>query len=99
MDVPTGYAAALLLTLAAEVPVYGLGLGRRGLVAGAAGNLLTHPLIFIILPIGPVLGEPLAWALEIVVATKIVHGRRPFEQVVTVVIAANVLSLMGGLLL
>ncbi|HEX7167898.1 MAG TPA: hypothetical protein VF230_13050 [Acidimicrobiales bacterium] len=99
MDLPEGYLAALLLTLAVEVPVYGLGLGVRGVAAGVIGNLLTHPLIFIVLPLAPVFGEPIAWAIELVLATLIVQGRRKFEQVLTVVIAANVLSMVGGLLL
>lgn len=99
MDVPEGYAAALLLTLGLEMPIYGLGLGWRGLVAGTAGNLLTHPLIFIVLPIGPLLGEPLAWAIEVLVTALIVRGHRKFEQVLVVVVAANVVSLCAGLLL
>lgn len=99
MDVPEGYVVALLLTLAIEIPVYGLGLGRRGLVAGFAGNLVTHPLIFIVLPVGPMVGEPIAWGLEVIGTTLIVRGHRRFEQVLTTVLAANVLSLCAGLLL
>lgn len=99
VDVPEGYVVALLLTLAVEIPVYGLGLGWRGLVAGVACNLVTHPLIFIVLPLGPIIGEPIAWGLEVVGTTLIVRGHRKFEQVLTVVVAANVLSLCAGLLL
>ena len=99
MDVPEGYVAALLLTLGVEIPVYGLGLGLRGLASGAICNLITHPLIFIFLPVGPMLGEPVAWTLEILMTTLFVQGRRKFEQVLIVVVAANVLSLCAGLLL
>lgn len=99
MDVPEGYVVALLLTLAVEIPVYGLGLGWRGLVAGVVCNLATHPLIFIVLPTGPMIGEPVAWGLEVVGTTLIVRGRRRFDRILTVVLAANVLSLCAGLLL
>ena len=99
MDVPEGYVAALLLTLGVELPVYGLGLGLRGLASGAIGNLITHPLVFVLLPMNAMLGEPVAWALELLMTTWLVRGRRTFEQVLTVVVAANVLSLCAGLLL
>jgi hypothetical protein len=99
MDVPDGYRAALLLTLAVELPVYGFGLRLRGLAAGLVGNLLSHPLIFIVLPVPTFVGEPIAWALEVVVAALFVRGERRFEDVLTVVLAANVLSLMVGVLL
>ena len=89
----------MLLTLGVEIPIYGLGLGLRGLVSGGAGNLLTHPLIFIVLPIGPMFGAPVARALEVVMTTLIVQGHGKFEQVLVVVIAANMLSLCAGLLL
>jgi hypothetical protein len=96
MDVPHGYLGALALTLAVEVPVYWGGLGVRGLIAGVVGNLVTHPLIFIVLPIPAVVGEPLAWLIEVVIAAAIVRGRRRFEDVLTIVVAANVLSMLVG---
>lgn len=99
MDVPEGYVAALIVTLGVEMCVYGAGLGLRGLVAGAACNLVTHPLVFIVLPIEPWFGEPVAWAIEVVGTTMIVQARRRFEHVLTVVLAANMLSLCAGLLL
>jgi len=101
VDVPDGYTGALALTLALEVPVYWVGLGLiwRALAAGVVGNLLSHPLIFILLPVPVWLGEPIAWALEVVVATLIVQGERRFEQVLTVVLAANVVSMVVGALL
>jgi hypothetical protein len=101
MDVPDGYRAALLLTLAIEVPVYtaGLRVGVRGFAAGVVGNLLSHPLIFIVLPVPAFVGEPIAWTLEVIVAALFVRGRRRFEDVLTVVLAANVLSMLVGALL
>jgi hypothetical protein len=96
MSVPDGYLAALLLTLAVEVPVYWGGLGVRGLAAGVVANLISHPLIFIVLPVPVVVGEPVAWVLEVVVAALVVRGERRFEDVLTVVLAANVLSLLAG---
>ena len=99
MDVPDGYLAALLLTLAVELIVYSAGLGLRGLVAGLVGNLATHPLIFIVLPVPVVVGEPIAWLIELVIATAIVRGERGFEWVLLVVFAANIVSLVAGLVL
>lgn len=96
MDVPDGYAGALLLTLGVELVVYGAGLGVRGLLAGVVGNLVSHPLIFIVLPVPAWVGEPIAWALELVIATVIVAGERRFEQVLLTVLAANVLSMLAG---
>jgi hypothetical protein len=100
MAVPDGYAGALALTLAIEVPVYWGGLGLRGLAAGVVGNLITHPLIFIVLPVPAIVGEPIAWLIEVVIAAVFVRGERRverrFEDVVTIVLAANALSLIVG---
>jgi hypothetical protein len=96
MGVPDGYAGALALTLAVEVPVYWGGLGLRGLAAGVVGNLVTHPLIFIVLPIPAIVGEPIAWLIEVVIAALFVWGERRFEDVLTIVLAANALSLIAG---
>jgi hypothetical protein len=96
VDVPDGYAGALLLTLAVELVVYGAGLGVRGLLAGLVGNLVSHPLIFIVLPVPAWVGEPIAWAVELAIATVIVAGERRFEQVLVTVLAANVLSMLLG---
>jgi hypothetical protein len=99
MSVPDGYLGALLLTLAVEVPVYWAGLGVRGLAAGVVGNLLSHPLIFIVLPVPALVGEPVAWVLEVAVAALFVRGERRFEDTLVVVLAANVLSLLAGAVL
>lgn len=99
MEVPDGYAAALAVTLAVELVVYGAGLGLRGLAAGLVGNLVSHPLIFIVLPVPAWVGEPIAWLVELVVAVLVVRGERRFEWVLIVVLAANVLSLVTGLFL
>ena len=98
MDVPDGYLGALALTLAVELVVYGAGLGLRGLAAGLVGNLVSHPLIFIVLPVPAWVGEPIAWAVEVVIATLVVQGERRFEQVLVVVLAANVVSMLVGAL-
>ena len=99
MDWPDGYAAALALTLAVELVAYGAGLGLRGLVAGLVGNLVSHPLIFIVLPVPAWVGEPIAWLVELVITVLVVQGERRFEWVLTVVLAANVLSIVAGYLL
>lgn len=99
IDVPDGYLGALALTLVVELVVYGAGLGLRGLAAGVVGNLVSHPLIFIVLPLPAWVGEPIAWALELVIATVIVAGEKRFEQVLATVLAANVLSMLLGALL
>jgi hypothetical protein len=64
--VSTAYVAALGLTLLIEMPVYasvlrcGLTISaRRGLGAGAAVNLISHPLAFLI--VMPALARPLGF--------------------------------------
>ena len=52
---PVSWLAALLLTLAVELPLYWQGLrrrvsGRRALGTGAACSLLTHPLLWFVWP-------------------------------------------------
>jgi hypothetical protein len=98
--IPRGYLPALALTLAIEVPIYGLGFWQagwwRGWAAGLVVNLISHPLIFIVLPVPAVVGEPIAWAVEAVVAALFVRRRMRFEDVLMVVLAANFLSLVIG---
>jgi hypothetical protein len=68
----TAYLAALGLTLLIEIPVYasvlrsGLSVSaRRGLAAGAAVNLISHPLAFLI--VMPALARPLGFFAALVV--------------------------------
>lgn len=75
------YAVALLLTLAIEVPIATAGLARwyrvppsRGVLIAAGANLLTHPIVWFVLPgwLVPVAGslgylliaEAFAWLTE-----------------------------------
>jgi hypothetical protein len=96
MSAPHGYAAALALTLAVEVPLYWAGLGRtrRAAAAGVVANLVSHPLIFIVLPVSAAVGEPIAWAVEALIALALVRGD-PL-RVAAVVLAANAASLVLG---
>jgi hypothetical protein len=75
------YGVALLLTLAVEIPLVAAGLRRwyrvrapSGVLVGAAASLLTHPVVWFVLPglVAPVLGrsgyllvaEGFAWLVE-----------------------------------
>ena len=53
----TEYAIALLLTLAIEIPIVAFGLARwyrvpaaRGAAVAAVASLLTHPIVWFVLP-------------------------------------------------
>lgn len=61
------YGIALLLTLAIEIPIVAVGLGRwyrvpavRGVAMAAGASLLTHPVAWFLLPgvLAPTLGWP-----------------------------------------
>jgi hypothetical protein len=108
------YAAALGLTLLIEMPTYagilryGLSIDtRRGLAAGAAVNLISHPLAFLI--VMPVLAQPLGFfpALAVIEAGVWIFEsallrswlRRDVDLVSLAALLANTLSLAVGLLL
>ena len=107
----SAYLGALGLTLAIEMPVYagtlrgGLGIStQRGLAAGAAVNLISHPLAFLI--VLPALDRPLGfvpaltvteagvWVLES--ALLWVWWRRDLDLLSLAALVANVLSLAVG---
>jgi hypothetical protein len=108
------YAAALGLTLLIEMPTYagvlrcGLSIDtRRGLAAGAAVNLISHPLAFLI--VMPALAQPLGflpalavieagvWILESALVWTWL--RRDIDLVNLAALLANTASLAVGLLL
>jgi hypothetical protein len=108
----TAYLAALGLTLLIEIPVYasvlrgGLSIGaRRGLAAGAAVNLISHPLAFLI--VMPALARPLGffaalvlveagvWVLES--ALLWLWLRRDLDLLSLAALLANAVSLAVGL--
>jgi hypothetical protein len=108
------YAAALGLTLLIEMPTYAGVLGRglsidtrRGLAAGAAVNLISHPLAFLI--VMPALAQPLGFfpALAVIEAGVWISEsallwlwlRRDIDLVSLASLLANTGSLAVGLLL
>ncbi len=108
----TAYLWALGLTLLIEMPVYagalrgGLSLSARpGLLAGAAVNLVSHPLAFLV--VMPVLARPLGFfpALVVVEAGVWVFEsallwlwlRRDLDLVSLAALLANAVSLAVGL--
>jgi hypothetical protein len=110
--VSTAYLAALGLTLMIEVPVYasvlrrGLTISsRRGLTAGAAVNLVSHPLAFLV--VMPALARPLGffpalvvieagvWVLES--ALLWLWLRRDLDLLSLAALLANAVSLAVGL--
>jgi hypothetical protein len=108
------YAAALGLTLIIEMPAYagvlrhGLNIRtRQGLIAGAAVNLVSHPLAFLL--VMPALAGPLGFfpALVIIEASvwvlesALLWGwvRRDLDLIGLSALLANVASLAIGLLL
>jgi hypothetical protein len=109
--VRSAYVGALGLTLLFEMPVYasilrgGVGISaQRGLAAGAAVNLISHPLAFLI--VMPALERPLGflpalivteagvWSLES--ALLWVWLRHDLDLLSVAALAANVLSLAVG---
>jgi hypothetical protein len=110
--VSSAYVAALGLTLLIEVPVYavvlrhGLSIGApRGLRAGAAVNLISHPLAFLI--VMPALARPLGFFPALVVieagvwilesALLWLWLRRDVDLVSLAALLANGVSLAVGL--
>jgi hypothetical protein len=110
--VSTAYVAALGLTLLIEMPVYasvlrgGLGISaRRGLAAGAAVNLISHPVAFLI--VMPALDRPLGFfaALVLIEASVWVLEstllwlwlRRDVDLLSLAALLANAVSLAVGL--
>jgi hypothetical protein len=110
--VSPAYLAALGLTLLIEMPVYagvlrcGLSFSaRRGLAAGAAVNLISHPIAFLI--VMPALDRPLGffpalvvieagvWVLES--ALLWLWLRRDLDLVSLAALLANAVSLGVGL--
>lgn len=108
------YLAALGLTLIIEVPAYaailrgGLRIGTwRGLGAGAAVNLVSHPVAFLI--VMPALAGPLGFVPALIVieagvwvgesALLWLWLRRDVDLLALAALAANVASLAVGLLL
>jgi hypothetical protein len=110
--VSTAYLTALALTLLIEVPVYvsvlrhGLNVSAQpGLAAGAAVNLISHPVAFLI--VMPALDRPLGffpalvvieagvWVLESLLLW--LWLRRDLDLVSLAALLANVASLAVGL--
>lgn len=108
------YAAALGLTLLIETPTYAVVLRRelsidtrRGAAAGAAVNLISHPLAFLVLM--PALAKPLGFVPALVVIEAGVWLfesallwswlRRDIDLVSLAALLANTFSLVAGLLL
>jgi hypothetical protein len=102
------YPLALLLTLTIEAPVYvpalvrGLGWDPWAAVGAAVGiNLITHPLVWLILPSGgraywtllPVV-EVGAWLVEF--ALLAVVARRRYAMLLMTALLANAASLTVG---
>jgi hypothetical protein len=108
------YAAALGLTLVIEMPAYaailrgGLHISaRRGLAAGAAVNLISHPVAFLV--VMPALARPLGFfpALAVIEAGVWIAEsallwswlRRDLDLLALAALLANAASLAVGLLL
>jgi hypothetical protein len=104
------FAAALLLTLAIEVPLYvaaltALRLARpiRAAVLAAAVNLLTHPVLWLLLAPEPALGtlvaaEVVVWAAEAGLLWLALRPRPAVPLVAVVSAGANAASILAGLL-
>jgi hypothetical protein len=105
------WGAGFLLTLAVELPVYGLGLRARLGALGALGfavavNALTHPLAWH-LTAGGSWGRFIAvelgvWAAEAALAWLVcLHRARPLAagEAIVLALSANALSAGAGLLL
>ena len=108
------YAQALALTVLVETPAYALGLSRwlrvrpsRGIAAGLALNLVTHPLAsLVVMPsLSDVIGSTAAfvtievavWVLE--AALLFAWLRRGPATLLVISFVANGLSATAGLLL
>src|SRR5262249_32377533 len=107
---PVSWAFAFAVTLVCELPVYVVALRRplggvgRALVVGAALNLATHPLAWMlavghVLPFLGIEGAVLvAEAALLFVAARGLGKRLPFRESLLVSLAANAFSAGVGLL-
>jgi hypothetical protein len=97
------YLAALALTLAIEVPVYGMVLRLRPAWALAVlVNLVTHPVVWLLLADRASVGlfalvEVAAWLVEFGLMWAVL--RRSASVLLATAVLANSLSCMAGLLL
>ncbi|MFI0356496.1 hypothetical protein [Actinomadura sp. 9N407] len=106
----TGYPAALALTLAVELPLYVVALRvriARALLAAAAVNLVSHPLVWLALGAAarfrggyeifllPV--EIAAWLAEAAMLRVLLRGEG--RDLLLVALMANAASFLAGLLL
>lgn len=114
-DYPTiAYATALLLTLAIEIPIVAVGLARwyrvpaaLGVPSAAAASLLTHPVVWFVLPgpLTPAIGGPgyllvaegFAWLVEAAIFW--LATRRDPVGLLLLSLIANLASLTAGGLL
>jgi hypothetical protein len=104
------FAAALLLTLAVEVPLYvaaltALRLARpvRATLLAVAVNLLTHPVLWFLLAPRPALGalvvaEVAVWAVEAGLVWLALRGRPALPVAAVVSAGANAASILAGVL-
>jgi hypothetical protein len=107
------YCAALLLTLLVEVPLYALLLRTtakmtwwQGARLGAAANLVSHPLVFLVAApllaprLGPVVALVCAEALAVTIEVVVVRALRR-QDLVTLAgtsYVANAVSFCAGVL-
>lgn len=102
------YTLALMITLAVEVPIYlgvfraaGLLPVRRGLVAAAGVNLLTHPPLWLLVSAHPgsaLAAEAVVGLVEASVLWLLVRRRDTGLLLVTAVVA-NAASILAGIIL
>ena len=110
----TEYAVALLLTLAIEIPIVAVGLDRwyrvpltRGVTVAACASLLTHPVVWFVLPawlvptVGPLgyllVAEGFAWLSE--AGLFWIATRRDPVGLLLLSLTANMASFLTGALL
>jgi hypothetical protein len=102
------YAVALAITLAVEVPIYGVVLhlarllpGWRGLGAAVGVNLATHPLLWLVLSTHPGWFIPAEAGVCLVEAALLwgLAGRRDPGLLLAAAVAANTASILAGTLL
>jgi hypothetical protein len=104
---PVPYPVALALTLVVEVPVYVVVLRRCGLLpgwrawAGAVGvNLLTHPVVWVLLSARPAWFVPVEAAVAGIEASLLYAWvRRDLLVLVLAAVVANTASVLAGLAL